>query len=72
MARRTKNPFVSDVVEAIAAGVAVDPTSATGETFVRMGTVWRTDHWIVQNFPHWFVDLGAGQTSLTHTVPREA
>ena len=60
---RKKNPFPDcENVEAIAAGVAADPNSPTGEWFVTLGSVWRSDAPIVALHPQWFTPLGTAQT----------
>ena len=48
-----------------------DPNAPAGEWYVREGTIWRTDHPVVQKFPEWFVDLGSGQTAAPYFPPRE-
>jgi hypothetical protein len=61
MARQRSNPFPDcENVEAIAAGVALDPNSPTGEWFVGMGSVWRTDSPVVALHPEWVHPIGHG------------
>ena len=62
MARRRHN-FTSPTVEAIESFAAAHHTAPTGEYIVRQGSVWRTDHPVVKEHPHLFVDLGDGQTA---------
>ena len=61
-----------EYVEAVAAGVAADDRAPGGEWYVRMGSLWRSSHPVVQAHPQWFVELGAGQTTPPYWPERES
>ena len=69
--QRRQFPDVENV-EAIAAGVAADPNAPSGEWIVRLSSIWRSTHPVVQAHPEWFVPLGDGQTSPGYFPARDA